>query len=77
MNRRIRTLIAAPLLVASLAGAGVAMGTSPAAAADNDTTTATRVCTDGTYGKDRWGNIYVCVGGKWVLFSMPALTMRG
>jgi hypothetical protein len=31
-------------------------------------------CVEGTYGKDQFGNVYVCSGGKWVLWSMPAFT---
>lgn len=33
-------------------------------------------CVDGTWGKDQFGNVYYCSGGKWILWSMPAYQVQ-
>ncbi|MFP5318699.1 MAG: hypothetical protein ACLGI2_10450 [Acidimicrobiia bacterium] len=74
MNRKIRKLVAGPLLAASLAGGVLVAAAGPADALYVRNTAGT--CVEGSTKTDQWGNVYKCVGGKWVLYSMPALTMR-
>jgi hypothetical protein len=74
MNRRIRTLLSTSVLAATLAGAAVAATAAPAGAlAVRHQATS---CTEGATKTDQWGNVWLCEGGKWVLWSMPALTLR-
>lgn len=72
MNRKIRALLAGSVMVVSLTGGAVLATAGPAGALyPRQTTTGT--CTEGATKTDQWGNVYKCIGGKWTLWSMPAV----
>jgi hypothetical protein len=64
-------------MVSFLAACGLCAALLPAAAqAQPRANGAGAECVDGTWGKDQFGNVYYCSGGKWILWSMPAYTFK-